>query len=285
MKSENIEVKKVHEEMPVTVLMATYQGKAYVRQQLDSILSQTVPVRIIISDDGSTDGTQRILEDYQEMYPERISLRHHRKPQTEGASAFSSPAADNFFWLLSVAFQDEACAYILLSDQDDVWFPDKVETLLGRIRRLEARLGTDHPVLVHSDMEVSDYKLEQISPSFFAYARCNPRRTGLAQVLVENPVTGGALMMNRALLGLVRERPGICCMHDWWIALAAACFGTISCVDRPLYQYRQHGHNLVGATATGSAADLAGRLGRQKQVEENYYRMMAQAREFESRAM
>ncbi len=283
MKSENIEVKKVHEEMPVTVLMATYQGKAYVRQQLDSILSQTVPVRIIISDDGSTDGTQRILEDYQEMYPERISLRHHRKPQTEGASAFSSPAADNFFWLLSVAFQDEACAYILLSDQDDVWFPDKVETLLGRIRRLEARLGTDHPVLVHSDMEVSDYKLEQISPSFFAYARCNPGRVMFPEILVENPVTGGALMMNRALLNLVWPRPRACCMHDWWIALAASCFGTISCVRRPLSQYRQHDQNLVGAAAIGSARELADRLRRQRKVQENYWRMLAQAAAFDQR--
>ena len=136
----------------------------------------------------------------------------------------SPPAADNFFWLLSLAAQEE-CPYVLLSDQDDVWFPHKAETLLARMQKLEARLGQDHPVLVHSDMEVvgdkslkkagayparnripaqagessrqADPGLELISPSFFAYARCNPRRTGLAQILVENPVTGGALMMNR----------------------------------------------------------------------------------------
>lgn len=305
--------------MEITVLMATYQGESYIRQQLDSILAQTVPVGLVISDDGSEDGTRKILEEYRQRYPDRIRLRHRREPGRGGEqkqtrtgrhAPVSPPAADNFFWLLSLAAQEE-CPYVLLSDQDDVWFPHKAETLLARMRKLEARLGQDHPVLVHSDMEVvgdkalakagaypvqnripaqagessrqADSGLELISPSFFAYARCNPRRTGLAQILVENPVTGGALMMNRALLGLVWERPRICCMHDWWIALAAACFGTISCVDRPLYQYRQHGHNLVGATATGSAADLAGRLGRQKQVEENYYRMMAQAREFESR--
>lgn len=280
MESEKMQVKNVHREMPIVVLMATYQGKAYVRQQLDSVLNQTVPVSIIVSDDGSTDGTREILEEYREMYPERIVLRHHGDPRTKDRSALANPAADNFFWLLSAAFQDETCAYILLSDQDDVWFPDKVKTLLEKMKELEARLGTDRPVLVHSDMEVTDHKLRQISPSFFSYAHCDPGRSSLTEILVENPVTGGALMMNRALLKLVWRRPPVCCMHDWWIALAASCFGTIYCIRRPLYQYRQHERNLVGATAIGSAAELADRLHRQRKVEENYRRMMAQAAAF-----
>lgn len=267
--------KGIRQVMDITVLMATYRGKDYVRQQLDSILAQTVPVNILVSDDGSEDGTREILEEYQERYPDRITLRHHRTSHTEGGSA-----ADNFFWLLSVAFHQDGGTCFLLSDQDDVWFPHKAEILLEEMKQLEARLGADHPVLVHSDMEVVGPRLEQISPSFFAYAHCDPTRVTLPEILVENPVTGGALMMNRALLNLVWTKPSVCYMHDWWIALTASCFGTIHCVRRPLYQYRQHDRNLVGATAIGSVGELAKRLHRQEEVGENYRRMLAQAAAF-----
>ena len=79
-------------------------------------------------------------------------------------------------------------------------------------------------------------------------------------------------MMNRALVKMLKERPQACFMHDWWIALAASCFGTISYVKEPLYLYRQHGHNTLGAKATGSVKDVAERLERSAQVEENYER-------------
>lgn len=294
----------------ITVLMATCQGKQYLEQQLDSILAQTVPVRILVSDDGSDDGTRELLLQYREWYPKQVFL-HHR-PAGAVASRSIPPAAQNFFWLLSLAAADEDNKYILLSDQDDVWFNHKVRCLMRNMKQLEGRLGKEHPILLHSDMEVVDETLEPIAPSFFNYQKCDPARNMLAEVLVENPVTGGALMMNRALLEKLvgnqdaesrdAERrdaesrdagnriagslercewvPAACCMHDWWIALVAACFGTIRCVPEPLYQYRQHGHNTLGAKATGSAADIKDRLRRQQQVRDNYRNMMEQAQAF-----
>lgn len=260
----------------ITVVMATYNGEAYVAQQLDSILNQTVPqLRIVVSDDGSSDGTRGILEDYQRRYPDQITLCHHEK--SAGDSCEVPPAARNFFWLLGQAQGD----YILLSDQDDVWKPDKVERLLAKVRELEKLLGWQVPILVHSDMEVVDAGLEQISPSFFRYQKVDPHRNSLAQVLVENPVTGGAAMFNRALLEKLRRIPEICVMHDWWIALTAASFGVIAYVPDRLYLYRQHGHNTLGAKRIGSAGEVKERLGRQDQVVENYRRMFAQARAFE----
>ena len=89
-------------------------------------------------------------------------------------------------------------------------------------------------------------------------------------------------MINRALAGLVDKVPKACCMHDWWIALAASCFGVISCLREPLYQYRQHEDNALGARRTGSPKDLKERLERQRQVEQNYRNMFAQARAFGS---
>ena len=263
----------------VTVLMAVYQGKKYLEQQLDSILAQTVPVRIFVSDDGSDDGSRELLLQYSQWYPQQVFLMD-RQEKLEGEIP---PAAGNFFWLMSCAAKEGKSDYIMLSDQDDVWFNHKVKRLLARMKRLERELGAAHPILVHSDMEVVDEDLEQIHPSFFAYQHCDPERTSFAEVLVENPVTGGALMMNRALLEIVTgmsgagKLPASCCMHDWWIALAASCFGTIACVREPLCQYRQHDGNTLGAKATGSLGDMKARLGRRQQVKENYRRMLSQA--------
>lgn len=262
----------------ITVLLAAWQGAAFIREQMESILKQTVPdIRIMVSDDGSTDFTRDILEQYREDYPERILLNYRSPERKEKDLADGIPAAaGNFFWLLSQA-DDE---YIMLSDQDDVWKENKTEVLLDEMKRLEAQYGKSHPILVHSDMEVTDGELVTIHPSFFAYQHCKPSRTSFAELLVENSVTGGAVMMNRALAELFRERPAACFMHDWWIALAASCFGVISFVNEPLYFYRQHGNNTLGARATGSVQDVAERLERTEQVKENYRKMAAQAHAF-----
>ena len=67
----------------ITVLMATYQGRQYLEQQLDTILAQTVPVKILISDDGSDDGTREMLDNYAGWYPEQVVL-HHRTEHPGG---------------------------------------------------------------------------------------------------------------------------------------------------------------------------------------------------------
>ncbi len=271
----------------VTVLLATYQGEAFLRQQLDSIMNQTLEVKIVASDDGSEDHTRDILEDYKARYPQRIVLCNKEKTQ-KTRSAGLHPAAANFFWLLSLVSGDsmsEDCVrkeqqYYMLSDQDDVWEPYKAETLFKRMKKLEKRWGETRPLLVHSDLSVVDENLNLIHPSFFQYQRCDPHRSSFGKILVENPVTGGAIMMNRALAELLKEEPGFCCMHDWWIALTASCFGTISCVEKSLYRYRQHSGNTLGARQTGSVEDIRRRLGNTVGVEENYRRMFAQAEAF-----
>ncbi len=262
----------------IQALMATYQGEAYIEGQLDSILAQTVPeIQVVVSDDGSTDRTREILERYQKEDPERVVLRHReRAGAKEGGGGIPAPAR-NFFWLLSQAEGE----YLLLSDQDDIWHPKKVETLLKKIKEIEGEGKL--PALVYSDMEVVDSRLQPISPSFFSYAHSNPRRTSFSEILVENPVTGGAMMMNRALLELAKKEPDACVMHDWWIALCASCFGAIAYVPQALSQYRQHGNNVLGAAKTGSLEDLRRRAGRQKEVEENYRKMFQQAAAFEKR--
>ena len=252
----------------VTVLMATYRGKQYLEQQLDTILAQTVPVKILISDDGSDDGTREMLENYAGWYPEQVFL-HHRTQHTGGA-------AGNFFWLMQEALKDEKNEYIFFSDQDDVWENNKVSVMLHRMKVLEKGLGKQCPILLYSDMEVVDEDLYEISPSFAAYTHQDPDRSSFAELLVENQVTGGASMINRALLTHCAMEPEICCMHDWWIALTASCFGVIEFMPRVLSKYRQHGDNVLGAKDAGSFGEMKARLGRGKEVEQNYRRMLNQ---------
>lgn len=263
--------------MKVIVLMATYEGERYICQQMDSILGQTLKeLKLMVSDDGSKDKTREILKEYRNQYPDRMVLKHRVQEEDYQNKEQVSGAAMNFFWLLAQASGD----YILFSDQDDVWKREKAEKLLKHMKKLEKRLGKDYPILVHSDMEVTDEDLNMTAPSFFDYQHCNPKRTSFAEVLVENPVTGGGAMINKALADLLLKVPEACCMHDWWMALTASCFGTISCIREPLYQYRQHENNVLGAKATGSLEDIKQRARRQAQVEENYRKMFAQAAAF-----
>lgn len=87
-------------------------------------------------------------------------------------------------------------------------------------------------------------------------------------------------MMNRALVKLAQAVPKSCCMHDWWIALTAAAFGTIAYVPDSLYLYRQHDENVMGAKQTGSVEDLRKRMDQKEEVRETYWRMFAQAKAF-----
>ena len=141
---------------------------------------------------------------------------------------------------------------------------------------LEKGLGKQCPILLYSDMEVVDEDLYEISPSFAAYTHQDPDRSSFAELLVENQVTGGASMINRALLTHCAMEPEICCMHDWWIALTASCFGVIEFMPRVLSKYRQHGDNVLGAKDAGSFGEMKARLGRGKEVEQNYRRMLNQ---------
>lgn len=248
----------------ITVLMATYQGARYIREQLDSILAQTVAdIRVLITDDHSTDGTDRIIKEYEEQYPERITCLHF--------DTSSGGAAANFGRL----FRQISEGYVMLSDQDDIWFPYKAERLLTQIKKMEAEFCSNMPLLVHSDMQVADEKGRPIHASFFEYQHVVPERKRLNQLLVENNVTGAAVMVNAVMLPYLQNIPADCSMHDWWLALVACCVGKIGWVEEPLYLYRQHGTNTLGAKT--QLEQYVSRVSREEQVRENYRKMFHQA--------
>lgn len=234
----------------VEVLLATYNGERYIREQIDSILAQDFPdLRILARDDGSTDRTEEILDECASQYPDRIRVC------TDG-SATGHPKR-NFLRLMKATTAD----YLCFADQDDVWLPEKISLTFEAMQRLEDQYGKATPLLTFTDLRVVNEKLETIHPSFW-------KRSGLQvesihrlqRVLDENPVTGCTALINRSMCDLAAQMPEEADMHDWWIALLAASLGAAEVVRQPTVLYRQHGSNVVGsAKPETSLSGLAGR--------------------------
>ncbi|OGO27463.1 MAG: hypothetical protein A2W33_02065 [Chloroflexi bacterium RBG_16_52_11] len=220
----------------VEVLLATYNGGRYLNDQLDSILAQSYPAwRLTVRDDCSTDNTVQIIKDYIGKFPGKIRFID------EGSKRLG--ALGNFSRLLDASEAE----YVMFSDQDDRWLPDKIGLTLRAMLECEARF-TGAPILVHTDLYVTDRDLNVISKSFWNYNRLDPVEKGLNSLLTFNNVTGCTVMINSALRRLATPMPQEALVHDMWLALVASAFGHIEHVKVPTVLYRQHGENVIGTT-------------------------------------
>ena len=226
--------------MSVTVLLACYNGERYLPDMLDSLRKQDLAdFRVLLQDDGSTDGTPALLEETEKD--------GRFLPAGEWGKHLG--AVGNFWSLLR---QDDG-DYTALADQDDFWHPDRLSFCLQAMRQAEEKYGADTPLLVHSDAVLVDEAGAVLHESFFAHQGWDKTATGLNRLLVQNNVTGCTVLMNRALrqLAVKTGRPERMYMHDWFLALLAASCGRVIFLDRPLVDYRQHGENVKGASRTG----------------------------------
>lgn len=225
----------------IDILLATYNGEAFVRELLDSLLSQTdADWRLLVRDDGSTDGTLPILRLFAAAHPGRVEIVE------DGRGNMGVIA--NFSTLMEMSDAE----YVMFCDQDDVWLPDKIAKTRLAMERIESQRGSDWPLLVHCDLRVVDEDLRQIAPSFMRHQRFDPvLGSGLNRLLVQNIAPGCTMMINRALKRLAIPVPEEAMMHDWWAMLIAAALGEIAYLDEPLVLYRQHGVNAVGAKGFG----------------------------------
>ena len=255
----------------VEILLACYNGALYVREQLDSILAQTDERwHLTVSDDGSTDGTPEILDEYVRRYPERISRVHSGK-------RFGG-ARDHFFWMIGQCDAD----YMMTCDQDDRWYPQRNAVMMKRLLEAERQYGADVPLLVFSDQTPTDGQLNPIAPSLMRYQNQYFAEFDYRSILMQNVVTGGAMAFNRALAAFaMRCADGArTIMHDWWMAAVAARFGHVLYIDEPLSDYRQHGHNSVGAKRVDSASYVGEKLSALDGVRADLLKKKAQAEVF-----
>ena len=251
----------------ITILLATYNGEKYLSEQINSLLNQSFKdFKILVRDDGSTDGTLDVLNRFINDYPQKITLLNDRTP--------TGSSARNFFRLLSAVDDD----YVMFCDQDDFWLPQKIEKTFEKMKMLEKEHG-DIPLLVHSDLSVVDAELNLINKSFFDFQKISPERDRLNNLLVQNNVTGCTAMINRKMLMLAKDEPISCAMHDWWIALLAAAFGKADFISEPLILYRQHGGNRVGAKNASGMEFIKRKIKDRKKTAKNYNDAYLQASE------
>lgn len=215
--------------------MATYNGQKYLREQIDSILTQSNHNwQLLIRDDGSGDNTASIIEDYVVGYPDKIRLIKDKKGHL-GASL-------NFAMLLEYADTD----YIMFSDQDDVWLPNKIELTLNAMKAAE-QCYPDKPLLVHTDLKIIDSDSNIIADSMWGYQKLFPEiGNNLNKIVAHNVVTGCAMMINRKAKEMSLPIPKEAVMHDWWIAIKVAKYGKIASVPTPSILYRRHPGNEIG---------------------------------------
>lgn len=223
----------------VDIALATYNGARFLRPLLQSLQDQQgVDLRVIASDDGSTDDTMALLRKVGQV--------------GQGFPIAMAPAnpRGNVLRNFENALLFTEAPYVALSDQDDVWDPRKLEVLLARACAIEADQGSGMPVLVFCDLEIADEDLRTISPSFFRSTLKSRGARRFRDFVLGNHVPGCAMLVNRALLEKALPFPEVD-IHDHWLIQVAALFGVVAYVDRPLIKYRQHGSNAVGLGAAG----------------------------------
>jgi len=211
-----------------SVALCTYNGEKYVSELLDSILSQIyLPKEIIIVDDGSSDSTLPILEEYAARFP--LIKLIPQKSNSGPVKAFQK----------AIQLSDQP--YIFLADQDDIWLPHKILTML----EVAVNLPSDKPCLVFSDLEVMDESGGCIHGSFWKMAALEPTRATFKSMMYGNVVTGCASLINSKMRELLREIPSGALMHDHWIALIAYGIGNVAVLDQQLLKYRVHGNSVT----------------------------------------
>lgn len=230
----------------VLVLLSCYNGQAYLKEQLDSILTQkNCNVELLIRDDGSVDDTVSILKEYEYHYSK------------SGGSVKILPVLygknlgviRSFFILLqqaSVLQYD----YYALADQDDIWMEHKlshaVKTLEKECRKKKSNIKT-FPCLYAGAVQPVDTTGKRLSTGM-SYSKVRP---SFGNALIENICTGCTCVFSKGLLSLLKEKtPNFVIMHDFWLYLVAAAFGTVIYDPQPYIFYRQHENNTVGMAVT-----------------------------------
>lgn len=222
----------------IQILLSTYNGANFLVAFLKSLNQQThTNWHILVRDDGSTDDTLTILNQFKESTG-KIDIF-----QGSNIGAKASFAA-----LLELARKQDA-PYYAFADQDDQWLPNKLENAMKALTAIEPE---NSPAMIHTNLTVVDEQLGLISPSFWYYQHLNPERSKkLSYQLVSNTVTGCTMLFNKALLEKIKPLPTGIIMHDWYITLICLCFGKLDYITQPSILYRQHGKNDTGARKWG----------------------------------
>lgn len=219
-------------EEEIDILLATYNGEKYVAEQIESILKQSYSnIKLIISDDCSQDETRKILEKYK-IKDKRVEI--HLQEKNLGY-------IKNFEYLLKQVKNN----IYMLSDQDDIWLPEKVEKTLKTLNKENADM-------VFGDLEVVDKNLKTIYPSFGDFMLLNGKIKKYINSnklnYLYNCVTGCTIMSKKKFLNKILPLPtnSKYVAHDHWMSLIVSFNGKMAYMTNKYIKYRQHGNNEIG---------------------------------------
>ena len=228
--------------LKLSLVLCTYNGEAYLSEQLDSVLGQTrLPDEVVVGDDGSVDATWSILESFSERAAVRgIAVQLIRQPKNVGFVA-------NFSDALRRATGD----VLFLCDQDDVWYPEKLAIMGERFARDPELL------MLATDARLIDANGECLGlTAFSALGLTAEERASLHQgrgfevLLRRSLMTGATAALRRTALPMALP-VGDGWIHDEWLAVVLAALGRVDIIEQPLIDYRQHANNQVGMRRRG----------------------------------
>ncbi len=206
----------------ISIILSTYNGEKYIKEQLDSIINQTYKnFELIIVDDFSQDTTVKILKNYLNQY-KNIFLYENEK---------NIGYVKNFEKGVRFSKGD----YIAFSDQDDYWYPEKLEILMNRIDEYDVAYCDSE--LVNENLEPKGKKM---STNHNLLSSSNP-----LNFIIKNCVSGHAMLFKKSLLENNFEFPELI-PHDWWITFLASNRKGVFFVNKPLVKYRIHDNNCIG---------------------------------------
>lgn len=246
----------------IAILMSTYNGAQYLKEQIESIQQQTNhDWQLYIRDDGSKDQTVDIAQSYAQRDP-RINLVDQESS--------NRGVIGSFMRLLKLVDAD----YYMFADQDDYWLPEKVDNAL---EAMEKAGDNRQPICVHTELQVTDAKLHKLS-----LMKNGQVWTDFPHFMFGNCITGCTMMINQALkqkIDFDHLNLDHVLMHDWWIGLIASAFGKVVYDSRPAIYYRQHADNVVGDEHQ-SMLTLIERAFRLDKEAEGFSQMLQQIKEF-----
>ena len=224
----------------ISVCMATYNGGKFIREQLESILSQLpTDAEVIVADDGSTDDTLAIVKSFGDARIRVLPVEKHL----------------GVIYNYERALQASKGNFIFLADQDDIWLPGKVETVLAALK--------DADLVIHDAWMLRPSKSSE-SPWVRAgrLSEIRPYRSGVVANWWKNRHTGNCMAFRRFVLDRALPFPRNLPMHDQWLGLVAEKFFRVSYVTEPLIEYRQHTGNAthIGRSPAGVFQKIKWRL-------------------------
>ncbi|MVN77244.1 glycosyltransferase [Hymenobacter sp. HMF4947] len=256
----------------IAILLATYNGGKYLKQQLESLSNQTYSDwKLYVRDDHSSDDTAQILLDYQKQNQDKVFVLKD--------NLGNLGSSQNFNALLQIADKE---AYVMFCDQDDFWLPNKIQLTLDEMHKLENKYGIDYPLLVHTNFKYSDINLKEIV-SKKEFQATKIAELNLQHVIAQNPIYGCTVMANRPLVKLVKSIPLVAENHDYWIALVASALGKIYYLNTKTLLYRQHGNNVSGNYNDNSLIQRFKRIIIQKKNLQDALNKVSMAKEFRNK--